>query len=169
LTSFPCCKRTQARCLGPTESMPDYLFADRVAASAAHLPTTSLLKESDMHNRLQSIVFCMGIATLPQVAMAAGASVEKSPVAQEHTEQGARPGKQRNNTEKKAVRLQGAQPLNSGEQDLATISAQADAAEAACASQPGDAQEACRKQVSADRERATAAIRKKQEQGVRRN
>jgi hypothetical protein len=149
--------------------MPANFFADKVAASAARLPATSLPKERDMHIRLQSIVFCMGMAALSQIAVAAGASVEKLPVAQEHAERDARPGKQRNNAEKKAVRLQSAPALNSYEQDLATISAQADAAEAACASQPGDNQQACRKQVNADRERATAAIRKKHEQGVRKN
>lgn len=122
-----------------------------------------------MHIRLQSIAFCMGMAALSQVAMAAGASVDKSPVAQEHAEREAMRGKQRNNAEKKAVRLQSAPALNSYEQDLATISAQADAAAAACASQPGDHQQACRKQVSVDRERATAAIRRKHDQGGRKN
>lgn len=119
--------------------------------------------------KLQSIVFCIGMAALSQIAMAAGAAVEKPAAAQEHAERDARPGKQRSNAEKKGARLQGAPALNSYEQDLATISAQADAAAAACASLPGDNQQACRKQVNADRERATAAIRRKHEQGGRRD
>jgi hypothetical protein len=152
--------------------MPEHFFADKVAASAALVPATSLPKESDMPIRLQSIVFivfCTGMAALSQIAAAAGASVEKSPVAQEHAERDARPGRQRNTTEKKPARPQGASAANSHDQELATISAQADAAEAACASQPGDNQQACRKQVNADRERAAAAIRKKHEQGARKN
>ncbi|HEX8886526.1 MAG TPA: hypothetical protein VF797_18720 [Noviherbaspirillum sp.] len=109
------------------------------------------------------------MAALFQNAVAAGAPVDKPTAAPEHAERDARRGKQGSNVEKKGVRLQGAPALNSVEQDLATISAQADAAEAACASQPGDNQQACRKQVNADRERATAAIRRKHEQGTRKN
>lgn len=149
--------------------MTGQVFAGRVAASAAQLPATTLPKESDMPIKLHSIVFCMGIAALSQIALAAGAAVEKPPAAQEHAEQEAKPGKPRNNAEKKGVRPQSAPAQNSLEQDLATISAQADAAAAACASQPGDSQQACRKQVSADRERAASAIRRKHEQGGRKD
>ena len=149
--------------------MPGRFPADKVVASAALVPATSLPKESDMHIRLESIVFCMGMAALSQIAAAAGASVEKSPAAQEHAERDARQGRQRNSTEKKPARPQGAPAANSHDRELATISAQADAAEAACASQPGDNQQACRKQVNADRERAAAAIRRKHEQGARKN
>lgn len=149
--------------------MPEHVFADKVAASAALLSATPLPKESDMHIRLQFILLSIGMAALSPIAVAAGAPVEKPAVAQEHAERDARPGKQRSNGEKKGVRLQSAPALSSYEQDLATIGAQADAAEAACASQPGDNQQACRKQVNADRERATAAIRRKHEQGVHKN
>lgn len=149
--------------------MPEHDFAARVATSAAHLPATSLPKERDMPIRLQSIVFCIGMAALCQVAVAAGAAAEKSPAAQEHAERETRPGKQRNNAEKKPARLQSAPAVNSYQQDLATIGAQADAAAAACASLPGDNQQACRSQVNADRERATAAIRSKHEQGGAKN
>ena len=149
--------------------MPEHFFAGKVAASAALLPATPLPKESDMHTRLQFILFSIGMAALSQIAVAAGAPVEKPAAAQEHAERDARPGKQRGTVEKKGVRLQSAPALSSYEQDLATISAQADAAEAACASQLGDNQQACRKQVNADRERATAAIRRKHEQGIRKN
>jgi hypothetical protein len=122
-----------------------------------------------MHIRRQFILFSIAMAVLSPTAMAAGAPVEKPAAAQEHGERDARRGKQGSNVEKKGVRLQGAPALNSVEQDLATISAQADAAEAACASQPGDSRQACRKQVNADRERATAAIRSKHEQAARKN
>lgn len=149
--------------------MTEQIFAGRVGASAARLPLTSLPKESDMPVKLHTIVFCMGIAALSQSAMAAGAAAEKPPMAQEHAEREAKPGKPRANAEKKGVRLQNAPELNSLEQDLATIGAQADAAAAACASQPGDNQQACRKQVNADRERAAAAIRRKHEQGGRKD
>ncbi len=118
---------------------------------------------------LQSMVLCIGMTALSQVAAAAGAAVEKAPVAQAHAERDARPGKQRNHAEKQGARPRGDAAASGLEQELATISAQADAAEAACASQPGESREACRKQVNADRERATAAIRRKHEQGVRRN
>jgi hypothetical protein len=149
--------------------MTEQDFAARVAATAAHLPATSLSKESHMPIKFHSIVFCMGIAALSQIAMAANATVEKPLVAQEHAEREAKPGKQRNNAEKKGVRPQVAPALSSLDQDLATISAQADAAAAACASQPGDNQQACRKQVDADRERATAAVRRRHEQGGRKD
>jgi len=149
--------------------MPAHLLADKVAASAALRSATPLRKEIDMHIRLGSIFFCMGLAALSHIAAAAGAPVGNVSVAQEQAERYDKPGKQRNNAEKKAVRLQGAPAPSSYEQDLATISAQADAAAAACASQPGDNQQACRKQVAADRERATAAIRKKHEQGAHKN
>lgn len=119
-----------------------------------------------MHIRLRSIVFCLGMAALSQTVLAASPQAAQSPLAQEQADRDARPGKQRNVAEKKAARPQNAPALNKYEQDLATISAQADAAEAACASQPGDNQQACRKQVNADRERATAAIRRKHEQGM---
>ncbi|MFL6717929.1 MAG: hypothetical protein ACJ8G3_16405 [Burkholderiaceae bacterium] len=122
-----------------------------------------------MHIGLRSIFFCMGLAALSQIAAAAGAPVGNASVAQEQAERYEKPGKQRNNSEKKAARLQSTPAASSYEQDLATVSAQADAAEAACASQPGDNQQACRKQVAADRERATVAIRKKHEQGARKN
>ena len=121
-----------------------------------------------MPTKLHATIFCMGIA-LSQIAVAAAASVQSPPGAQEHAEREVKPGKPRNNTEKKGMRLQDAPALNSLEQELATIGAQADAAAAACASQPGDNQEACRKQVDADRERAAAAIRRKHEQGGRKN
>jgi hypothetical protein len=149
--------------------MPEHFFADKVAASAAFPLALPPQKESDMPIRLQFILFSIAMAALSQIAVAAGAPVEKPAVAQEHAERDGRPGKQRSNAEKKGVRLQSAPALDSYERDLATISAQADAAEAACASQPGDNRQACRKQVNADRERAAAAIRRKHEQGVRKN
>lgn len=118
-----------------------------------------------MRIRLPSLVFCMAMAALSQFAVAAGAAVEKPRAAEERAGADATPGKNRNNSEKKPGRPQGVQVSSSHAQEIATISAQADAAEAACASQSGENRLACRKQVDADRERAVAAAKRKHENG----
>lgn len=92
---------------------------------------------------IRPIVFCMAIAAWPALAGAAG--------------NGAHPS----SGQKKATPAQNGQGANAYEQEIATINAQASAAEAACASQSGDRQLACSKQVSADRDRAMAAARER--------
>jgi hypothetical protein len=119
-----------------------------------------------MRIRLQFLILCMAMAALSQLAVAAGASVENPRAAAERAERDTAPGKHRNSPEKKLAQSQSAQASNSYAEEIATISAQADAAEAACASQSGENRLACRKQVNADRERAVAAAKRKHDNGV---
>lgn len=97
---------------------------------------------------IRPIVFCMAVAAWPVLAGAAG--------------NGAHPS----SGQKKAAQAQNGQGANAYEQELAIINTQANAAEAACASQSGDRQLACSKQVSADRDRAMAAARERVQQAA---
>jgi len=120
-----------------------------------------------MRIRLQFLTLCMAMAALSQLAVAAGAPVENPRAAAvERAERDTTPGKQRNSPEKKPAQSQSAQASNSYAEEIATISAQADAAEAACASQSAENRLACRKQVNADRERAVAAAKRKHDNSV---
>jgi hypothetical protein len=119
-----------------------------------------------MRIRLQFLTLCMAMAALSQLAVAAGASVENPRAAAERAGRDTTPGKHWNNPEKKPAQSQSVQASNSYAQEIATISAQADAAEAACASQSGENRLACRKQVSADRERAVAAAKRKHDNSI---
>ncbi len=115
-----------------------------------------------MRIRLTSILLCMGMAALSQLAHAADPPRD----AERQSQRDASPGRQQNDAARKAARPQRAPAASSYEEDLATIRLQADAAEAACASQARESQDACRKQVNADRERAMAAAGRKREQGM---
>lgn len=115
-----------------------------------------------MRISLTSVVLCMGMAALSQLAHAA----DQPRDGERQSQREANPGRQQNDAARKSARLQRAPAAGSYEEDLATIRLQADAAEAACATQAKESREACRKQVNADRERAMAAAGRKREQGM---
>ena len=111
------------------------------------------------------IVFSLAIAALSRVAVAADTDVEQARAQKQHAEPEYRAAKSRLYADNKAAQARNAQGRNSYEAEIATIKAQADAAEAACAKQSEENQRACRTTVHADRERAAKAAKRKYGQG----